>query len=379
MDEILSPWIHSNLIEDDCSHHKVSAANQHHDLYYNLVPQYLGRQLTEALYDIFHYVSGPRLRDKISHGEILPQEVPFNIIHNLFKLSLLILSSDKWRFLDDCLQFTIKCSCEYAEEKPEQCLHHYPSDTESFISQITSHKFSPVNAGNLLLLSSLTDYSSLCHHSSLLRHSIKDVLIFIKDWLNWEHPEGELQPSWHENVVLDVKYCWKMSFASYDMMTLSAVEEVIKLITSARVMSLFSSKIELEIIRTLQRIMNSIKEALINVKNNLHIKFSRYRAKVLRSRQRETYLKNLAIVPEIIFHIFIVIQMVYFIYSTNNCWRYIHSSHYEPLKVLLRKVLKVSENLVTYTDVSINNYHVACLKLSENTNIINEHFEAKTV
>ena len=61
----------------------------------NFVPLTLGRPLMEALLDMLNYMSGPRIRDRLSHGEIRIETIPQSFINIMLNVCLLVLTVDR--------------------------------------------------------------------------------------------------------------------------------------------------------------------------------------------------------------------------------------------------------------------------------------------
>ncbi|KAJ1531671.1 hypothetical protein ONE63_000340 [Megalurothrips usitatus] len=57
----------------------------------NKLPSVLGERIMEMLMDMFNNIGGPRLRDKLSHGECDLKEIPAIVANHMFCVSLLVL------------------------------------------------------------------------------------------------------------------------------------------------------------------------------------------------------------------------------------------------------------------------------------------------
>lgn len=61
------------------------------DLVENRLPAFLGTKLMDMLLDMFSSFGGPRIRDKLSHGECNLQEIPSIVANHIFCIALLVL------------------------------------------------------------------------------------------------------------------------------------------------------------------------------------------------------------------------------------------------------------------------------------------------
>ncbi|KAK3878369.1 hypothetical protein Pcinc_016953 [Petrolisthes cinctipes] len=95
---------------------------------------------------------------------------------------------------------------------------------------------------------------------------------------------------------------------------------------------LYRPRAESEAINLLHRISSSIFTALENIRENLEVKYKQFLEKKLRSRQRETYRRQLDAVPKIVASCFLTAQVVCLIFSsiqrmaTSHLTTYCHTA-----------------------------------------------------
>lgn len=226
-------------------------------------------------------------------------------------------------------------------------------------------------------MSRIRSYEGKFHPCALLKQSLVEIISDLEQWQTWSRPPSR-DFSWVDlNITDDIGPRWELPFASYAFKGRNQMSELAASLMSVAFSTIFFSKTELEMVRTLQRIASTVQKCVENVRSSLRLRAASLSAKTLRSRQRESYARQIAGAPQIVSHLLVVVQMLVFIYSLSDQWRRrrFEASVFSSLKGLLKRVLKSVENCVTFTDLSVNKYQEVLEVLSESTKIIDRYFK----
>lgn len=346
-------------------------------LHYNKLLFVIGDKINEALHDVLNFVQGPRVRDRVSHGEIKLGEVPQSIAYHVFSLCLLVLSLGNWRSkeisvnvcshqesVNECVSsvngkrtYDIKhihnstdddCKCTSKDVLNSLMITTQSTDLEHLIVQLAE---------------CIDKYKSIYHPSSLLQKKLICCVSQLKNWLIWKRvPTTELDyDDWeHEDKVkLPEIVAFRYLGFSHKVIRINNIEEFLIQIENVNYKVLYRPKPELEMISVLSRITSNIQSTLRNISENLSVKYSQYMDKKLRSRQRETYRRQLSAIPTIILNAHLTVQVVYGVFSTVNNTSHLSKSNFSSLMKSLKAILKVQENIVSQTCLNINRWDEA--------------------
>ncbi|EGC36186.1 hypothetical protein DICPUDRAFT_151417 [Dictyostelium purpureum] len=99
-------------------------------LFNNQLIKHVGEPIISNLLDLLIYPDGPRLRDKLSHGEIEALEIPFIFLEQIMAISLNL-----------CLKFTDKVNCNQVDKELLQLLEnkekHYKSQFHTKVLSVS--------------------------------------------------------------------------------------------------------------------------------------------------------------------------------------------------------------------------------------------------
>ncbi|XP_066958345.1 endoplasmic reticulum membrane-associated RNA degradation protein-like isoform X2 [Macrobrachium rosenbergii] len=344
----------------------------------NLVPFLIGEKLNEALHDILNFVNGPRVRDKLSHGEVKLDNVPKDITYHTLYISLLVLSLGHWRCEEEaCKEYT--SLCKVTDElavipycKLDSCSPHF-CDKKSIYQMLSFNmsKISPPTKSLVHLMKNcILDYQCAYHPKAVLHKNLISSIVKLEEWLQWErvscsdleYPDWEtcrlrMVPDYFSFLPLTGLRCGAQGFFEMSHFMLHVKE--------AKFSVLYGSNLEIELISLCNRIVCCILLALDNIKDNLSVKYSQYVNKTLRSRQRETYRRQLSAVPTIVLNCYATCQLVYTHFVLVD---YLLSTKTSVTNVLktLRKILKLQENIVSQTNVNVNRWDEALKNSNDN-------------
>ncbi|XP_064110921.1 endoplasmic reticulum membrane-associated RNA degradation protein-like [Macrobrachium nipponense] len=344
----------------------------------NLVPFLIGEKLNEALHDILNFVNGPRVRDKLSHGEVKLDHVSKDITYHTLYISLLVLSLRHWRCEKEaCNEYSSLCKVtdELAVTpycKLDSCSPHF-CDKKS-ISQMLSCNMSKISLPTKslvhLMKNYMLDYQCAYHPKAVLHKNLSSSIVKLEEWSQWdrvscsdlEYPDWEtcslrVMPDYFSFLALTGLRCGAQGFLEMSHFMLHVKE--------AKYRVLYGSNLEIELISLCNRIVCCIQLVLDNIKDSLRVKYSQYVNKTLRSRQRETYRRQLSAVPTIVLNCYATCQVVYTHFMLVDDLLSTKTPITNVLKTL-RKILKLQENIVSHTNVNVNRWDEALKNSTDN-------------
>ncbi|KAJ4434776.1 hypothetical protein ANN_23347, partial [Periplaneta americana] len=280
----------------------------------------LGDSIMEILQDIFVHPKGPRIRDKVSHGECDLYDIPKIITNHIICAALGIVLKVK----------EAKKNVETISNVSDTSISTNDAEIRNSM-QYSCCNEKVVQIENVIKYSS-KKYCSKFHHSSLLKTSIVEVIEKLMEWETYPRPKGvgELTcKTWQEVVeedsvqVLHVKQnLWNslprtlIENDNSDTQNLSAITDFLM---EYKVLTLYRSKIETDILNILKQISDNTQLICSHVEEGLTEKYRLLSSHKLRSRQRDTYSRMLNSVPYI--HIAVqnvVLILIIYLFQVNN-------------------------------------------------------------
>ena len=396
----------------------------------------LGKELLEGLFDLLNFTQGPRVRDRISHGEIGPKDISPSLSYHILHLSLLVLMCGEVDRVEE-------------ESRVARNSRSSSSNSVDLVTTTTTNNNNPhsihpstclsVEAKNSIrvLKKWISGYKAQFHPTSLLHQSLLTSTSLLSDWREWKRVErSEVDyVEWEEQNVevemmegveegrkgregrieckvknsdyveemiekvesgrkninkqiekkekraeeveethnkttnkknLIIKPNIKITFPplppTHSILTLTQTPT---LITQVRLLDyhvLYRPKSELEMVSILRRITTNTLSTLYNIRESLSLKHTQFTEKRMRSRQRETYKRQLNAVPKIIYNCSLTLQTVYLIFKSIGSIQCLRQDHFSRLLRLLKVVLKAMENVASQIDLQTNRWdEAACV------------------
>jgi hypothetical protein len=259
----------------------------------NKVRAVLGDCVVEMLQDIFVHQKGPRIRDKVSHGECDLCDIPRNLANHIICVALAL---------------SIKAGKEEASVKSDSSLCSTPQLSTNDINISPSHHCSDELESKIREASK--KYVSKFHLSSLLKISIIEVSYKLMEWETYPRPESvdELRcKKWEEVIQEDETHLLQLKHDLWNSVsgtiTLSSCDyennfsDIIGFITEYKILTIFRSKNESDILNLLKQITDNLQLICKQIEEGLKDKYQLLCSRMLRSRQRETYSRMLNTVP----------------------------------------------------------------------------------
>ncbi|XP_047484704.1 endoplasmic reticulum membrane-associated RNA degradation protein-like isoform X1 [Penaeus chinensis] len=369
----------------------------------NQVQYTIGTKLNEALHDLLNFIQGPRIRDRVSHGEAKLQEIPEFITCHILYLNLLVLSPGgpdideapsgttnkmqcmNLRGLREEYALNAKLEGKFLENTSEtKCLEHCPPPSDEACSQdkkCTNDSSNLSDHGKEVigeLRRNMNYYKCVFHPSAILHRRLIHAGSYISNWIQWDRVDSsELDyPEWEswDKIQLPEAISYPPLHISHNVCSLHNMEQFLVLVKNIQYKVLYRPKQEVELISILQRITVCILATLEKNCDNMTLKYSQYINKRLRSRQRETYRRQLIAVPVIVSSCYLTSQVIYLIFLAINKSGDLSLSSFTSLMRVLKPVLKVTENLVTQTSLSVNRWDEASSLSVNNIDHIRKEF-----
>ncbi|XP_052606676.1 endoplasmic reticulum membrane-associated RNA degradation protein isoform X3 [Peromyscus californicus insignis] len=303
----------------------------------NQLPHFLGESAMEFLWDFLNYQEGPRIRDRLSHGEINLREFPREAASQLLTFSLVLL-----------LRFT--------EE-----------DTLSELKE---------EAAIQLLVSLAEGYRSRCHPAFQLQ---KQVLNCEKSLGMWpvlpvpEEPgqeaarlEGNSEAYACNSLISKIlcELCHHIPGSTCVVNGLDGLPpekwpQLLKELCSTRIPTLFCPRLVLEVLVVLRGISSQCQRVADQVIASLQLRHRQWVERTLRSRQRQNYLRMLnsvRLLSPVLYLILLLLALE--LVSVHT----VHSKSAQDRQQYLRflkLILQYTENLVAYTNQEKNKWNEA--------------------
>ncbi|XP_019853268.1 PREDICTED: endoplasmic reticulum membrane-associated RNA degradation protein-like isoform X2 [Amphimedon queenslandica] len=302
----------------------------------NALADEIGISNMEMLMDILMYPEGPKLRDRISHGEV-----------DLFTMSHALAGH--------VLSMCLSCSLLY-------CVN-YHIKKDSIIDKVSSNGMK---------------YVSLYHPSSLLHREMVSLVEELEKWkeietfnlteednddglpilcttLHSNYPTALLQlmdsfPYFHTSDSCSNLLAISTSLSCFhgNSALLSLIEEVWGIPHN----TLYSSRQKMETIGLLRRIINNLLNTVKQVADAARLRYNLYRRKELRSRQRNNFDRLLSSVGNYWSFIGVVFVLVCF----SVAWSHDQSHDLSKMIKFLKKVLSFCENFSSQTSSAKNRW-----------------------
>ena len=345
----------------------------------NMVPSVIGRKLNEALHDILNFVQGPRVRDRISHGEVLLHQIPQDIVHHIVCLSLLLLTLGNWRKESE-ISKEVELVTNSDDDTSKLSGVHI-SDTKCtvpyiFLLPLKTTGLSTVAETTVKSMKdSILGYRCAYHPSAVLLKSLASSLVELEKWTDWDRVSSKDldYPDWETTTSVELPAYLEYSTLTchkYDVISINEIG-LFRHNIDVDCNVLYRGKLEIEYVSVFTRIVSCIQSFLENIHDSLTVKYSQYMNKSLRSRQRETYRRQLSAIPTLVISCYFTCQVTYMLFVSFNTRQFS-----EPINLMkiLKKVLKLQENIVSQTNINANRWDEALRNSVDNIETLKKEF-----
>ncbi|KAM3675907.1 endoplasmic reticulum membrane-associated RNA degradation protein isoform 1-T1 [Ammospiza maritima maritima] len=298
----------------------------------NQLPVVLEEPAMDFLWDFLNHQEGPRIRDRLSHGEINLETFPREIANQIVGFAITVLC----RFSDEAM-YSLK---EHMLIKP--------------------------------LLNCASCYQSRFHPISRLK---KQVLECMKSMHLW--PELATVPEEREQRIKGLEgnaeantlilmiseiisqlqhYMPQNCCSSDDPINSVLTERLLVELSDTRICTLYSPRPVLEVVVVLRKISAQCHQVSQQVIAGAALRHTQWLNKTLRSRQRHNYrrmLNSIKFLSPVLWLILLLITLE--LVSVHSVCKK-NPFHYQQYLKFLKSVLQYTENLVTYTSPDKNKW-----------------------
>ncbi|XP_032506890.1 endoplasmic reticulum membrane-associated RNA degradation protein isoform X2 [Phocoena sinus] len=303
----------------------------------NQLPLFLGEPAMEFLWDFLNHQEGPRLRDRLSHGEISLPEFPKEAANQLLAFSFVLLL----RFIDEDLLSVFK-------EK----------------------------AAVRALVSVAEAYGARCHPVSQLKKQVLNCERSIGVWPLLPLPEGSEREAQRSEGNSEINACHSLITeivaelchhvpethrVPHDSEHLPPEKwpQLLRELCSIPVRTLFCPRAVLEVLAVLRKIGAHCHRVCDQVAACAELRRRQWEDRSLRSRQRRNYLRlvhSIKLLSPVLYLILLLIALelvnIHVVLGKNT-------SEYQQYLRFLKSVLQYTENLAAYTSQDKNKWDEA--------------------
>ncbi|XP_061062785.1 endoplasmic reticulum membrane-associated RNA degradation protein isoform X8 [Eubalaena glacialis] len=315
----------------------------------NQLPLFLGEPAMEFLWDFLNHQEGPRLRDRLSHGEISLPEFPKEAANQLLAFSFVLLL----RFIDEDLLSVFK------QEK----------------------------AAVRALVSVAEAYSARCHPVSQLKKQVLSCERSIGVWPLLPLPEGSEREAQRSEGNSEINACHSLITEimaelcrhvpgahrvphDWEHLPPEKWPQLLRELCSIPVRTLFCPRAVLEVLAVLRKIGAHCRRVCGQVAACAELRRRQWEDRSLRSRQRRNYLRlvhSIKLLSPMLYLILLLIALelvnIHVVLGKNT-------SEYQQYLRFLKSILQYTENLAAYTsqdknkwDEAVNLTQAALLKI----------------
>ncbi|XP_007643977.1 endoplasmic reticulum membrane-associated RNA degradation protein isoform X4 [Cricetulus griseus] len=298
----------------------------------NQLPHFLGDPAMEFLWDFLNYQEGPRIRDRLSHGEINLREFPREAASQLLTFSLVLL-----------LRFTEEGSLSELKEE----------------------------AAIQFLVSLAEGYRSRCHPVFQLQKQVLSCEESLRMWSmlpTLEEPcqeaarlEGNSEAYACNSLISKIlcEFCHYMpgSTCAMDGLPPEKWPQLLKELCSTHIPTLFCPRLVLEVLVVLRGISSQCQRVSDQVTTSLQLRHRQWVEHKLRSRQRQNYLRMLNSVKLLspVLHLTLLLLALEVV-SVHAVQGKSSQERHQYLR-FLKSILQYTENLVSYTNREKNKWN----------------------
>ncbi|XP_008686763.1 endoplasmic reticulum membrane-associated RNA degradation protein [Ursus maritimus] len=300
----------------------------------NQLPLFLGEPAMEFLWDFLNHQEGPRIRDRLSHGEINLPEFPKEVANQLLAFSIVLIL----RFVAGDL--SAACEEKAAIKSLVGLAEGYRAHFHP-VSQLKKQVLScekSIRVWPLLPLPEEAEEAARLEGTSETQ-ACEALFTEILQELLRHLPEGD-------GVV-----------SGWDRLPDERCSQVIQELCGTPVPTLFCPRTVLEVLTVLRNISAHCTRVSSQVAASAELRHQQWVERRLRSRQRQTYLHMLSsikLLSPVLYLILLLIALelvnIHVVHGKNTY-------EYQQYLKFLKSILRYTENLVVYTSQQKNKWN----------------------
>ncbi|XP_069708368.1 endoplasmic reticulum membrane-associated RNA degradation protein isoform X2 [Phaenicophaeus curvirostris] len=298
----------------------------------NQLPAVLEEPAMEFLWDFLNHQEGPRIRDRLSHGEINLESFPKEVANQIVAFAITLLC----RFSDEDM-FDFK---EHVVIKPlMNCAHCYRSRFHP-ISQLKKQVLECIKSIHLWPELPTVPEEHIPTTKGLEGNTEASTLILMISEII-----SQLQQYMPQNCC-----------SSDDLINSVLTERLLIELCDMRVCTLYTPRPVLEIVVILCKISTQCHQVSEQVIASAELRYKQWMNKTLRSRQRHNYMRMLNSIKFLspVLRLILVLITLELVNVHLVCKK--NPFDYQQYLKFLKSVLQYTENLVTYTSLEKNKW-----------------------
>lgn len=296
----------------------------------------LGDSHFEMFLDIFSYLEGPRLRDKVSHGEVDLRTVSQGLVHHILHLTALTCSSERLMVAD------IQSDYEAVLRKVSKRYRAHFHPTQLLWKKVQE----AINKLHCLGTNQATCEGIATSKEAGERDTCMRLL--------GEKWNVKLTGSWNSSLLADL-----------DLLRMCVVKSAPA--------TVFRPRKELTVVTLLRRICGETCITLDQLNDTLASRTENWNSRGLRSRQRENFKRLLESVPVLYNGISLTLWLTFCCISRVNDTELLEQSQLDKLLRILKAMVKFVENLHSQTSPSQNRWDESCKLCKDCTTSLLRH------
>jgi len=297
----------------------------------NKIQKCLGEDLMLLMYDLLTLPDGPRVRDKLSHGEVV---------------------------------FSLNLTDENSQKVMQSVASHLLTVLVILLSKKVSEHLIPKNLVGVL--QTYKNYRSMFHPTTLLVKSLQENLYHIENIDLIENPDNFELEIMDTDVFMLEEYKSTLDifigflFSDSNDLTGLSNMDISKTVSEAlkgyRGSTLYRPRQEYEVLNLLQKISDQISVACQRIVENMREKLALYESKEMRSRQRVTYKRMLETIPKVQIEFRVTIFFILHILIKKDDFSMLELRKQNMFVKYLKRILKICENICTKVHIQKNTW-----------------------
>ncbi|KAM9665113.1 endoplasmic reticulum membrane-associated RNA degradation protein isoform 1-T1 [Trichechus inunguis] len=300
----------------------------------NQLPLLLGEPVMEFLWDFLNHQEGPRIRDRLSHGEVNLNEFPGEAANQLLAFSTVLL-----------LRFT-------------------SGDVVSVLKEKAAIKS---------LISIAEGYSSHFHPASQLKKQVLRCEESIHSWpalplpeeriLEAARLEGQFETNACKSLIIKImsELCrhlpgYHSGLDNLDYFPAEKWSQALRVLCGTSIPTLYCPRIVLEVLAVLRKVSAQCQQVCDQVVSSAKLRHRQWVEKTLRSRQRQNYLRMLGSIKLLSPALYLILLLIALELVNIHAVQGKHTCEYQRYLKFLKSVLQYTENLATYTSQEKNKW-----------------------
>ncbi|NWY01072.1 EMARD protein, partial [Nothoprocta ornata] len=288
--------------------------------------------LKEFLWDFLNHQEGPRVRDHLSHGEIDLKTFPREVANQIVAFAVILL-------------------CRFSDEDEIAFKEHVVIKPLMNCASCYCSRFHPISRVKKQVLECMKSIHLWSELPVVPEEQIQAVKGF----------EGNAEASTFvlktSEILSQLHQCVPQScYSSDEPANSDQIDRLLTELCDMRICTLYSPRSVLEILVVFRKIITQCHQVSGQVIASLELRYNQWINKMLRSRQRQNYLRMLNSIKFLSPVLRLILVMVTLELVNIHLVDKKNAFDYQQYLKFLKSVLQYTENLVTYTNPEKNKW-----------------------